>query len=121
MTTDFALLKSELQEAFFSLYMDGRNENGTHLVAMPGDRIGDSKFCERNLDPREAQTEAIFLEAEKLGHKDGHCVVTIWRQDPATPDGEGYYWEFVRVSPVLTEAFFGNPDKQTAANLVTRT
>jgi hypothetical protein len=100
-------LRESLRLPFMSFFMDGRNEHGTHLLPLPGCRISDEETIADQLDPRGDLAEAIFAEAEALGHEAGHVITTIWRWDRSDE-----YYDFVRVDPILTEAFYGTPEEQ---------
>lgn len=106
-------IKTQARKPFLSLFMDGRNEHGTHLLPVLPDSIGDTGDIISDLVDMAADgfTEKIFSEAESLGHVTGHCIVTIWSYQK---DEVGYF-EYESVCPVLTELFFGTPEEQSAS------
>jgi hypothetical protein len=108
--------KEDLRREFVSFFIDGRNEHGSHVLPMPGDRIGDPDDRKDLLAAVNDQdlgfAEEIIKQAEVLGHAVGHVVVTIWS---ITRDPEwGPECEFVRVSPVLTDLMWGKPSEQAS-------
>ena len=105
-------LQEELQRPFAAVFLDGRNEHGSHVLPMPGDNLG--HLYEQAVDLLNDQSigyaERIVSEAETLGHGIGHCVITAWR---VCSDGEvGPWLELVGVSTTLTALFFGGPQRQ---------
>lgn len=108
-------LKDQARKPFLSLFMDGRNENGTHLLPVLPDSLGDGGDIADALSEAGDFSETIFSEAEKLGHSVGHNIVTIW--DWNKPDyspggiGDGYF-EYLYICPLLTELFHGTADEQ---------
>ena len=105
------MIKLELRTPFIGLFMDGRNEHGTHLLVVPPDNLGlNDSATEHFCTSQDEEAEEIFSAAEALGHKEGHAIITVWRSEN---DGDGHcWWEFVRISPALTKAFFGSPEEQ---------
>ena len=113
--TKFDDLVAALRKPFLSVFLDGRNEHGSHVLMMPGDSIGDLTECESALnDQDEGLAEQIISEAETLGYCVGDCVVTAWRHCKDPDYLPGGYWEYLSIDPVLTGAFHGTPDEQDA-------
>lgn len=101
-------LKTELRRHWCVLFLDGRNEHGSHVLPMPGSRMFDTAGMERML-PEIA--EQIISEAEALGHSIGDCVVTTWAWKPTNEDGPGF-WAYGSVHADLTEIMCGTPHEQ---------
>ena len=105
-------LHEELQQPFAAVFLDGRNEHGSHVLPMPGDNLGclHKQAIDLLSDQSVEYAERIISEAEGLGHRIGHCVITTWR---ICSDGPGEPWvELAGVSQTLTALFFGSPQKQ---------
>jgi hypothetical protein len=111
--------KADLNSSFFCVFLDGRNEHGSHVVEMPGSNItpDDAKDLVAVLNDQDLGfAEQIIKDAESLGHEVGHCVVTIW---DLTHDPEwGVECEYRRISPVLTNLMVGTPDEQRARSVL---
>ena len=108
-------IRSHLQEPFLAVFLDGRNEHGSHVLPMPGDRIGDLGEITGLLESQDdGVAEQIITDAEGLGFEICHCVVTVWRQD-CVGDGASSYWEYVEIDPILTDLLYGTPESQRAA------
>lgn len=102
---------------YLSVFIDGRNEHGSHVLTIPGDAVTDHELIEELLaDQGTDYAEKIISEAEALGHATCHCVVTVWRWVRCYDDhARGGYWEYERVCPLLSEAMHGSPEEQRAA------
>ena len=109
-------IKEDARLPFLTVFLDGRNEHGSHVLPMPGDSIGNERHLldiQNDLeDQDEGMAERIISEAESLGFEIGHCVVTIWRHvDGADFPGNDYF-EYVSISEALTVLFCGSPAEQ---------
>lgn len=105
-------LIAALRQPFIGLFMDGRNECGTHLLptnetSLPSDLYDGAAYLLEDQGAGEA--EKVFQEAEALGYETLHCIACIATRD--TVDGETYV-ESLSVSDALTRAFYGSPDEQ---------
>lgn len=99
--------KQQLRRPWMVVYLDGRNEHGSHVLPMPGSTMHD--------EPDEAllreDAEQIISEAEAAGHVIGDCVVTTWRwvsYDHSSDAG----WEYESYHADLTAVFCGTPYEQ---------
>ena len=100
-------LKDHARKNFVSLFMDGRNEAGTHLLEMSHNGIAPMalrRLIDTELRPDDGTAEFIFSEAEAVGYKDSDCIVTLWEYMPEDDSS----WEYVGISDVLTDLFWGN-------------
>lgn len=99
---DLEAFRSAFAKPGMMVFLDGRNEHGTHVLPVlplngPYDMVGEL------YDPSSGSSEAIFLAAEKLGFKAGDNIWTEWRFNKAQY-GEygsvelGEYWEFVSIN-----------------------
>jgi hypothetical protein len=109
------------REPFFSFYIDGRNEHGTHLLSVPGSSIDDLQHCKGILsqvdDQDEGLAERIVCDAEAMGFAINHAIVTIWKHESDGGGPEGYdYFTYERISWPLTVLLFGTPDEQEASH-----
>ena len=109
-------LRDALRSQFLSVFIDGRNEHGSHVLQMPGDRIFDADAMRDLLalleDQEEGYAEKIITEAEALGHGVGHVVCTMWSGYYDTEFG--FEWDYGGISSELTAAMYGSPDEQQA-------
>lgn len=107
------------RQPFFSFWIDGRNEHGTHLLSLPGSSIDDPEHCKDILsqvdEQEEGLAERIVCDAEAMGFEVNQAIVTIWKHeyDGGGPDGCDYF-VYERVSWPLTVLLFGTPDEQRA-------
>lgn len=110
---ELAALKAALKTPYVSLFMDGRNDHGTHLLDMPGGTSAPQvdMFIRDALDSRSDMAEEIFAAAEKLGHAAGHSVVVRIR----VPADDEDCWEFIAIDELLTAAMHGTPTEQASA------
>ena len=103
-----------LSQPFFSVFIDGRNEFGAHVLPIPPDSIGDERHIREIVsyleDQQEGLAEKIIREAESFGFEINHCVATIWRHSGGGEMGD--YFEYLRVDSFLTELLHGSPDDQ---------
>ena len=109
-------IQAALRQPFLSVYLDGRNEHGSHVLPLAANSIGDGdilKEMEEALDDQAiGYAERVIDEAERLNYKIGDAVVTTWkRTGPHVED----YWELASVDALLSALFFGAPSEQAAA------
>jgi hypothetical protein len=114
-------MRADAQRPFFSFWIDGRNEHGTHLLSVPGSSIDDPQHCKDILsqvdDQDKGLAERIVSEAERMGFEVNHAIVTIWKHESDGGGPEGYdYFTYEHVSWPLTVLLFGAPDEQRAAH-----
>lgn len=112
-------MQRDARQPFFSFWIDGRNEHGTHLLSIPGSSIDDPQHCKDILsqvdDQDEGLAERIVRDAEAMGFETGHGIVTIWKHEYDGGGPEGYdYFTYERVSWPMTALLFGTPDEQRA-------
>lgn len=99
-----ALLEKALGRPFTVLFLDGRNEHGTHVL--PSLPTNLPPEYERDIPD---QAEAIMAEAERLGFKPGEDQVwTVWRWEEPQYGDEGRteldgYWEFVEIDVPMSK------------------
>lgn len=105
-------LKAALKSHYISLFMDGRNEHGTHLLDMPGGTSAPQAelFFRDALDARDDMAEEIFAAAEALGHDAGHSIVVRVR----VPENEEDCWDFLGIDEMLTAVMHGTAAEQSA-------
>lgn len=100
-------MKRELRRPWMTVYLDGRNEHGSHVLPMPGDNMADPPDENRLRE----DAEQIISEAEAAGHVIGDCVVTTWHWVTYDgPDDAG--WEYQSYHADLTAIFCGTPYEQ---------
>ena len=104
-------LKLALQMPYVSLFMDGRNEHGTHLLETGGGTsvFDPGAFIRDALHSRDEMAEEIFAAAEKLGHAAGHNIVVRVRW----PQHEEDCWEFLGIDELLTAVMHGTAAEQS--------
>jgi hypothetical protein len=103
-------LQDALRKPWIGVFMDGRNEHGTHLLVMSQRNASDE--MEREVksmleDMGDGYAEGLFAKAESMGYAEGNAIVLELHVETA----EGYT-EIVGISEVLTRAFYGSPDEQ---------
>jgi hypothetical protein len=109
-------LKEAVAKPFLTVFLDGRNEYGSHALPMPPENLGATHAeVEKCLaDQGDGLSEKIISDAEALGFEIGHSVTTSWR---FVDSGEftGGYMEYEGISPPLTELFCGTAKEQREA------
>ncbi len=104
-------IKEAIRKPWLSVFMDGRNEYGTHLIPMSPDNLClTEEGYEELLDSRGNDVEQIFKDAEKLGYKEG-CVIVVECRIVKYND-ENHYYELIQVNDELTQLIFGNAKEQ---------
>jgi hypothetical protein len=107
-------LKRDARSTFVSLFMDGRNEHGTHLLEMNAHNIPAymlDAFCEEYLAPKGENAERIFRAAERIGFATSSTVTAVFEYTLADDENDGYF-EFVKISEPLTVLFWGGAADQ---------
>lgn len=103
----YSEIKDAIRKPWISLFMDGRNEHGTHLLPVPPDGLCfDEKATENLLYSENEDVESVFKEAEDLGFTVGCCIVVTCNI------GQDEYYELSKVDTVLTQLIFGSKDEQ---------
>lgn len=98
--------KQELRRPWMVVFLDGRNEHGSHVLPMAGSTMEDAPDEKRLHE----DAEQIISEAEAAGHAIGDCVVTTWRW---VDYGDGCMgWEYGSYHADLTAIFCGTPYEQ---------
>lgn len=102
-------IRDALRSAWLTVYLDGRNEHGSHVIPMPGNHVADVASVELVLAE---YAERIISEAEAAGHAIGDCIVTVWRrtQFGDHPAESGY--EYLGYHADLTAIMCGTPYEQ---------
>jgi len=109
-----ARLEEALRGDWHGVFLDGRNEHGSHVLNLPQRSIELEQNSEGYFLPDEA--EAILLDAEAKGFRAGdHGVVLVF--DRCTDEGWFSHYEFKEVSPELTALLYGTPAEQDARAL----
>jgi hypothetical protein len=104
-------IKALIRSDWHGVFLDGRNEHGSHVIRLPQRSI--------ELDQDEAgnflkcTAETILQDAERLGFSVGDAVIAIFDFCRNDDDWPAYY-EYAGISPELTALFYGTPDEQTA-------
>jgi hypothetical protein len=108
-------LRAALQKPYLTVFIDGRNEHGSHVLFTAGDNIGDTSIINEMTEALEDQSigyaESVITAAEALGYKINHCVVTTWNR---TGESVEDYWELEGVDSVLSALLCGTPEQQEA-------
>ena len=89
--------------AFCVLYLDGRNEHGTHVLS------SFPRSFDIDDDDLNEQAEAIFMKAEAVGFNEGDFV---WAEFNRVPPQVGYegrvelsgYWDFAGINADMSQA-----------------
>jgi hypothetical protein len=101
-------LKKVIKGAGCLVFLDGRNEHGTHIL--PHGTMGDVDWEEVEkieLENDPAFTENVFKEAEAAGFKAGDWIWLDWRWDKGQQSEEGRweirpYWEYTGIDVGLS-------------------
>lgn len=110
---DINELREAIRKPYLTVFLDGRNEHGSHVLTMPGDNIGHyvGQIVEDLEDQDFGLAEQILKDAEALGYGEGYCVVTSWRFE-TNQCSPGF--EYVGANRMLTEFLCGTPQEQDA-------
>jgi len=109
-----ARLEEALRGDWHGVFLDGRNEHGSHVLNLPQRSIELEQNSKGYYLPDEA--EAILLDAEAKGFRAGdHGVVLVF--DRCTDEGWFSHYKFKEVSPELTALLYGTPAEQDARAL----
>ena len=105
-------IKAALRKPFMNVFLDGRNEHGSHVLYGGADNLAELTDMALELleDQSVGYAENVISEAEALGYEVGHHVTTIWSQHGDWETGP--YVELEGVCSVLSETFFGSPNEQ---------
>lgn len=109
LSAEGAGLRKAARGPFFSLFLDGRNEHGTHLLPMGSASVADDYVMDQFSDPKDGSCEAVFQEAERLGFTVGCVIVTTWHWET---DGDYSWLEYDGISTELTDLFWGGAGEQ---------
>lgn len=108
---EYDRVKKSIRKPWLSLYMDGRNEHGTHLLPCVPDGVGVCLDGVSNmLHCQEPDVERIFARAESLGFADGHVIVAT--VDVEEPDKQLSIYRLDDVDYDLTCLMHGSPEEQ---------
>ena len=109
--TKYDKIKEAIRKPWLSVFMDGRNEYGTHLISMSPDNLClTEEGYEELLDSYGNDVEQIFKDAEKLGYTEG-CVIVVECKTIKYND-DNHYFELIRVDDELTQLIFGSAEEQ---------
>jgi hypothetical protein len=99
-----------LRGCWHGIYLDGRNEHGSHVIRLPQRSIELEQDDDGNFLKDLAET--ILQDAEGLGFSVGDAVIAMFY----TCNDEGFFshYEYVGISPELTAQFYGTPEDQSA-------
>lgn len=105
-------VKTAIRRPWVSLFMDGRNEFGTHFLPVEPDGLSLSEQdSQALLESKNDEVERIFSDAERAGYADGCCIVvscTIYEEE------YGCYYELTSLDEDLTRLIFGSAEEQMA-------
>ena len=103
-------IKELIRQPWISLFMDGRNEHGTHLIRMMPNGFSEDEYSiDDMLDSQSEDVERVFKQAEKAGYKAGCCIVVICRVEREDFD---YCYEITDLCEELTELMHGGAVEQ---------
>lgn len=100
--------KQQLRRPWMVVFLDGRNEHGSHVLPMPGSTM-DNPPGESLLH---CDAERIISEAEAAGHAIGDCVVTTWQWVDYGDHPSAAGWEYGSYHADLTAIMCGTPYEQ---------
>lgn len=113
--TEFRPAEQAVTEALRShwhgVFLDGRNEHGSHVIRLPQRSIELEQDEAGNFLKELAET--ILSDAEALGFSVGDAVAITF--DLCTDDGFFSHYEYVGVSEALTSMLYGSSAEQAAA------
>ena len=105
-------LTKEARGNWHGVFLDGRNEHGSHVLMLPQRSIDLEQ--DDNGDFLKSVAETILTDAEALGFRAGEAAVVamfeLW-----TDDDFFSHYEYSGISLGLTALLYGNPDEQAAA------
>lgn len=105
-------IRQELRRPWAVVFLDGRNEHGSHVLPMQGANLPWDEV--EPMLPENA--ERILAEAEAAGHSVGaDCVVTMWRWVRDIDEVVGGWWEYDGYHADLTAILCGTPYEQRNA------
>lgn len=107
-----ATMREALRGNWHGVFLDGRNEHGSHVLMLPERSIELEQGS--NGDFLKQDAERIIAEAERLGFEVGHAVVVTFTEQ--NDDDLGGYYEFSTVSLAMTELMYGSTDEQREIN-----
>lgn len=99
-----------LRGNWHGVYLDGRNEHGSHVIRLPHRSIELDQ--DENGDFLKYTAETILQDAERLGFAIGDAVIVAF--ESCRDEGWPSYYEYAGISPELTALFYGMPEEQTA-------
>ena len=107
-------LAEDLRGSWAVVFLDGRNEHGSHVLPMPQCVLAQAEKFEAVLPD---YAEQILCEAEAAGHRIGDCVVTMWNWVTYDHPGDSG-WEYQSLHADLTAILCGTPDEQRARSVL---
>lgn len=99
-----------LRGYWHGLFLDGRNEHGSHVLNLPQRSLELEQDADGNFLKDDAET--ILRAAEAKGFTAGRDAVVATFNE--CRDGDWTYYEFSDVSAELTALFYGTPEEQAA-------
>lgn len=100
-------IKHDIRLPWTGVFLDGRNEHGTHVLPLPQGMIGE-------FEPQDHADE-IMQAAEAAGHVSGDAVVCVCRYVEGDFSEGGFppYWDLVTPYHAdLTALVYGTPTQQ---------
>lgn len=110
------VMREALSKPGVLLFLDGRNEHGSHVLPMPMQTADITS----NGDELDEDAEAIISAAEAAGYPIGSAVWCEFRAVKGQYDGVGRCefppgWEFVGINVMMTKLFGWHADDAEAA------
>lgn len=106
-------LEEALRSDWHGVYLDGRNEHGSHVIRLPHRSIELEQDEEGDFLKPDAET--ILSDAEALGFVVGDAVVATFTH--CTDDGFFSHYEYAGISSELTEMLYGSHTDQARSAL----
>ena len=102
-----------------ALFLDGRNEHGSHVLPLFPNSMPDDAFGEEDGVP--SMAEEIISAAEAAGFEVGQCVWANFRWNAPQTGDEGRvelagYWQFSHINADLTRLLWGHQKTDPAAS-----
>lgn len=101
-------IRRELRSAWSGVFLDGRNEHGTHVLPLDQRSVG-ADLIDKML-PEYA--EMIMEASESAGHVAGDAVVVTWSWVCGDGDEPSHFELLSTYHADLTEIFYGTPYQQ---------
>lgn len=109
-TEEMVALQAALRGDWHGVFLDGRNEHGSHVIMLPQRSIELDQ--DNNGDFLKFYAEEIIRDAEAQGFAVGHAVVATFVM--CLDEGFFSHYEYSGISASLTAVIYGAPEEQTA-------